>query len=150
MKKKALIIYISYSGNTKEVAELIRDEIQDEYEVDMNRICGDYPPLKEEYLLYDIVIFGSFTWGKGEVPLDVKNTIAEIGVKHPFTYVFGTGDTQFGGDDLFCMAADKLAVFFNSPLYPLKIEQSPRGSQEKLVKEWSNLVKRSYKDIGGM
>lgn len=50
--------------------------------------------------------------------------------------MFGTGETQFGGDELFCLAAVKLARFYDSKWQPLKIEQSPRGSQETRVKEW--------------
>jgi flavodoxin I len=55
-------------------------------------------------------------------------------------FIFGTGDTQFGGDTLFCKAANKLAKFYASPFPLLKIEQSPRGPQEKIVMRWTEGV----------
>lgn len=89
---------------------------------------------------YDALFVGSFTWGKGETPDIVKDFVYEIGYKPPVVFVFGTGDTQFGGDTLFCHAAEKLAKFYQSAYPPLKIEQSPRGTQEELVKNWTEGV----------
>ena len=86
--------------------------------------------------MYDLIFIGTFTWAKGALPIEVKDFVWEIGYKPKNIAVFGTGDTQFGGDELFCLAAVKLARFYNSRWEPLKIEQSPRGSQEKIVKKW--------------
>ncbi len=80
---------------------------------------------------YDYIFFGTFTWDKGSTPDEVKDFVLEIGYKPNNVAVFGSGDTQFGGDDLFCNAVDKLAKFYNSKWAGLKIEQSPRGSQEE-------------------
>lgn len=85
-------------------------------------------------------MIGTFTWGKGATPDDVKDFVYEIGYKPPNVFIFGTGDTQFGGDTLFCHATDKLAKFYQSSYEPLKIEQSPRGSQETKVMEWTEGV----------
>lgn len=60
----------------------------------------------------------------------------EVGYKPGNMVIFGTGDTQFGGDDLFCRAADKLARFYESSFPVLKVEQSPRGSQENKIEQW--------------
>jgi len=60
----------------------------------------------------------------------------EVGYKPNNIAVFGTGDTQFGGDELYCKAAEKLATFYGSRWEALKIEQSPRGSQEVLINQW--------------
>lgn len=133
-----LIAYASWSGNTEEVAELIAHQLQrDGVEVDTHRIgFGPLPDVSA----YDAFCIGSFTWEKGATPDEVKDFVADIGYKPEPAYVFGTGDTQFGGDDLFCLAAEKLARFYHSPFEPLKIEQSPRGVQEQLVMNWTKGV----------
>lgn len=133
-----LIAYASWSGNTAEVAEMIEEMlIKQGVLVTSFRIGGDVLPDPNQY---DAMIIGSFTWGKGETPAEVKDFVADIGYKPPVVYVFGTGDTQFGGDDLFCNAAVKLARFYNSAIQPLRIEQSPRGKQEAEVINWTKGV----------
>lgn len=141
---KVAICYASYSGNTQEVAELISGYLVEKgHEVTLYRIDGRTPP--PSLLDFDIIFIGTFTWGKGETPHIVKNWIADVGYKPSNVFVFGTGDTQFGGDELFCKATDKLAKFYNSELPPLKIEQSPRGAQENKVREWTKGVLRIEK-----
>lgn len=132
---KFLIAYATYSGNTKEAAELIADRLQKEgHDVRLHWIGGEPTP---DVSLYDVLILGSFTWAEGSVPEEVKDFILDVGYKPQNTFVFGTGDTQFGGDALFCRAAVKLARFYESPLPPLKIEQSARGEQESAVRDWA-------------
>lgn len=133
--RNALIVYASLSGNTKEVAELITMELTSAGIGVTEHWIGDgaAPPDPADY---DAMWIGSYTWGKGATPHEVKDFAADLGYKPKPVYVFGTGDTQFGGDDLFCAAADKLAKFYESPAAPLKIEQSPRGAQESLVRKW--------------
>lgn len=139
--KSALIVYASLSGNTQEVAEIIAEELTGVgVEVTKYRIGGvgscPHPAA------YDAMFIGSYTWARGTTPDEVKDFVANLGYKPAPVYVFGTGDTQFGGDDLFCAAAIKLARFYNSPAAPLKIEQSPRGVQENKVREWVREVLR--------
>ena len=139
-----LIAYGSWSGNTKEVAELIEGHLTEAgIDVTLYRI-GVGEPIPD-VRSFDAFMIGTFTWGKGVTPSLVKNFIADVGFKPPLVYVFGTGDTQFGGDELFCSAAVKLAHFYHSPLEPLRIEQSPRGSQEEIVKEWAEKVITHYR-----
>ena len=135
---RILICYASFSGNTKEVAELIEKRLLEErIDVLVYRIGSGAIP---DPSLFDSMIIGSFTWAKGQTPDDVKDFVYEVGYKPPRVFVFGTGDTQFGGDTLFCNAANKLAKFYHSPYKPLKIEQSPRGSQESTVIRWTEGV----------
>src|SRR5690606_41859260 len=91
---------------------------------------------------YDAMFIGTYTWDLGVTPDEIKDFVADIGYKPEPVYVFGTGDTQFGGDELFCKAADKLARFYDSNIVPLKIEQSPRGTQETKVCEWVRSILR--------
>lgn len=131
---KAIICYLSYSGNTEEVAELLKVQLEaSNANIDMYSIgYGIIPNLIE----YDLIFLGTFTWDQGSTPEEMKDFAKEVGDKLGNVYIFGTGDTQFGGDDLFCKAVDKLVRFYNSSYPGLKIEQSPRGSQEKLVSKW--------------
>lgn len=134
-----LIAYASWSGNTQEVAELIEGTLTSNgIAVTTYRIGGGIAI--PDPRLFDAMLIGSFTWDKGATPDEVKDFVADIGYKPDNVYVFGTGDTQFGGDTLFCHAAVKLARFYNSAYEPLRIEQSPRGVQEKKVIEWSKGV----------
>lgn len=135
---------MSYSGNTEEVAELIA-EAMEIHRVDVTKynIGRDYemPDIKS----YDLIVLGTFTWAGGSTPDEVKDFVADIGYKPPHVAIFGTGDTQFGGDKTFCLAATKLVKFYNSMWKELKIEQSPRGTQENLVREWTINIVQSYK-----
>lgn len=136
---KCLIAYLSYSGNTKEIAEKIRKEvIKHDFHVDMHEIGIDKRVEKIE--AYDYIFLGTFTWDEGRTPDEIKDFILEIGYKPDNVAVFGSGDTQFGGDDLFCRAVDHLVTFFESKWEGLKIEQSPRGTQEKLITKWVERV----------
>ena len=137
-----LIAYATWSGNTEEVAELI-EEVFLKSDIDVTRYrigTGPIPNVNE----FDALIIGSFTWDKGATPDEVKDFVADVGYKPANVYVFGTGDTQFGGDALFCSAAVKLARFYESKYAPLKIEQSPRGTQETDVINWTEGVVKQW------
>lgn len=128
---KIAIAYLSYSGNTQEVAELMEARlIARGYSVDMHRIGIDAPIDPSGY---DIVFLGTFTWENGRTPDEVKDFILEIGYKPQNIAVFGTGDTQF---EYYCGAVDRLVTFFQSKWSGLKVEQSPRGSQEQYIDYW--------------
>lgn len=140
--KKVLITYHSFSGNTKEVAEMVGQLLESKGE----GVSVEYyaiPRHRQSAVIdldgFDAVLVGSFTWGKGEVPDGVKKFYIDHiePLRATRIFYYGTGDTQFGGDDLFCSALDVLnsKVASNFPI--LKIEQSPRGSQEKTVADWT-------------
>ena len=77
----------------------------------------------------------------------MKDFVLEVGYKPDNVALFGTGDTQFGGDDLFCRAVDKLATFYHSKWDGLKIEQSPRGYQEIRIDQWMEGVLQDVKSF---
>lgn len=140
-----LIVYASWSGNTQEVAEMIEETLV-KYDIDVTsyRIGGGVLPSPRDY---DAMLIGSFTWDKGSTPDEVKDFVADIGYKPENVYVFGTGDTQFGGDALFCQAAVKLARFYASDYAPLRVEQSPRGTQAKEVVKWTEGVIQHWTNL---
>lgn len=131
---KILIAYLSYSGNTQEIAEIIEKVVRkDDVQVDKHRIEVD--PLVD-VSEYDYIFLGTFTWDLGSTPDEVKDFVLDVGYKPENMAIFGSGDTQFGGEDLFCRAVDRLVKFYNSRWNGLKIEQSPRGSQEEAIEKW--------------
>lgn len=147
---KVLITYNSYSGNTEEVAEILQQDIEGRgIKVDMHQMEIDMPIYDVDE--YDIVLLGTFTWDRGNTPDEVKDFILDLGYKPETVAVFGTGDTQFGGDALYCNAVSKLEKFFSSRWEGLKVEQSPRGTQESLVKSWVEIVmndlEKEYKEV---
>lgn len=138
-KLNVLIAFESMSGNTMEVAEIIeRIAQEDGHNVTKHRIGSktSFPVVSD----YDVFILGTYTWGKGMTPKRTKSFVAQVGYKPETVYVFGTGDTQFGGSELFCAAATKLGKFYNTPYPVLKIEQSPRGTQEEMTVDWAKGV----------
>lgn len=131
---RILIAYLSYSGNTEEIAQYIEEKMnRDGMQVDMHEIGIDLVP---NVSVYDYIFLGTFTWELGATPDEIKDFVLEVGYKPSQVAVFGSGDTQFGGDDLFCKAVDKLAEFYRSKWEGLKIEQSPRGYQEMKIDAW--------------
>lgn len=140
-----LVAYHSFSGNTEEMAEMIQDRLEflgcrpEVYEIGRGAY---FPDLSH----YDVVMLGTFTWDLGGTPADVKDFVADVGYKPNHIAVFGSGDTQFGGDELFCLAVTKLTRFYNSPWEGLKIEQSPRGSQERKVTSWVDGIVESERN----
>ncbi|HLR70870.1 MAG TPA: flavodoxin [Pseudogracilibacillus sp.] len=136
---RCLIAYLSYSGNTEEIAQYIEGKLRiNGFQVDMHEIGIDLPV--EDVSDYDFIFLGTFTWDMGSTPDEVKDFVLEVGYKPNNIAVFGSGDTQFGGDTLFCKAVDKLVTFYNSKWDGLKIEQSPRGHQEKYIQAWLERV----------
>lgn len=142
---RVAVLYASYSGNTEEVAELIYDaSVKKSAETKIIEITEISEVVDLDQ--FDLIFFGTFTWDRGGTPDFVKDFIADVGYKPDNIAVFGTGDTQFGGDEIYCGAVKKLHRFYNSKWTPLMIEQSPRGSQERKVTEWAYNVIESRKE----
>jgi flavodoxin I len=142
---KSAIVFTSISGNTEEVAELISETIKTNGgECDLFR-AGRFAA---NLSLYNIVLFGSYTWGDGKLPLDMRNQLRllliENETKIQRAATFGTGDTNY---HFYCRAVDEMRyhlINHNVEVIGdgLKIEQSCRGTQEHLVKSWTeNIIK---------
>lgn len=124
------IVYASLSGNTEEVAQALYETLSPRMDVDLlpvRQINAD------TCLDHDHVFFGSYTWGDGKLPAEMRKALRFLlkDSDHPFTSasVFGTGDKQFVK---YCRAVDEIAHHLkvhgrhlSAP--SLKIEQSPRN-----------------------
>src|SRR5699024_3198546 len=131
---RILIAYLTYSGNTEEIDQHIENRmVRDGTTVDMYEIGINLVPDMQQY---DYIFIGMFTLNYGAIPDEVKEFILEVGYKPESIAIFGSGDTKFGGEDVYCKAVDKLVTFYESKWDGLKIEQSPRGSQEACIDQW--------------
>lgn len=141
---RILILYATFSGNTEEVAEIISDYLKEYgHEVVLSR------NIPEDFESFDLLLLGTFNWGKGRVPDVMKRMVAEIGPKHDNVAIFGSGDSQFG--KYYGMAIKNLANYYSSKYPALVVEQSPRGYadegvQLRKINEWVQEVLRIAKN----
>jgi flavodoxin I len=142
---KALILYASASAtkNTKEIARLIFEEMQASgIETDCFSI-REFDEL-EAIKSYDIVVVGTYSWGNGRIPRQMRR-LAEYFEENPdktlVTGVFGSGDTfypKFCGavDEFKALLADKtnLAVTLKVELFPQERDIAKMGKFVELLK----------------
>lgn len=125
-KKKVALVYASVTGNTEAAAEILKTIASENgLEVDMWRV-EDFP--FAELSRCDIVLVGTYTWGSGEIPREMRGlfeAFEKLGRKELVTAVFGTGDSFFAE---FCGAVNR----FRDMLYvhtdlaaTLKVELAP-------------------------
>ncbi|BES64657.1 flavodoxin [Gottschalkiaceae bacterium SANA] len=103
--KKVTIIYGSTTGNTESVANLIQSSLTD-YETTISDVVNASNEMVKEA---DLVIYGSSTWGYGELQDDFfeyhdKKMTSEL-LSGKEVAVFGCGDQDSFGD-VFCHATD--------------------------------------------
>lgn len=137
--RKAVVVYVSYSGNTEEIAIHIGKQLKEKgLEVDVFDVT--YLSLSIDVTAYDVIFLGAFTWDYGSVPDELEDFLYRTSIEHEHVAIFGSGDTQFGGEPLYCKAVDTLRLRLNSKFPGLKIEQSPRGRQLKRINKWLERV----------
>jgi predicted ribonucleotide reductase-associated flavodoxin len=131
---KALIVYTSLSGNTKDLAELINyNLVRCGFNVHVSSAKEMHSPQG-----YDVVFIGSYTWGDGDLPVTIrkylKRFLIESRVEFPVSVAFGTGETQFGLNN-YCRAVDEIKHHLSKNtrvLSTLKIEQNPIGKEDQV------------------
>ena len=142
---KILLAVASLSGNTRDVARMIRARCEehglslDWVETDMQTLATASLSLDQ----YDLFMLGTWTSSGGRTPAEMKRFIIElvemIG-KPPRVAVFGTGETQWG-EEYYCGAVHRVAQFFASPFACLTIEQMPHGVKDaQTIATWTDQV----------
>lgn len=124
---KIAVVYSSKTGNTEELADLICGLfLQKKVEVSLYRI-EHFPML--DINRFDGIVIGTYTWGNGEIPLEMMELYRAFetqAVKGIVTGVIGTGDS---GYPAFCGAVDEFRnmLFVHTQLtVTLKIEVTPQ------------------------
>lgn len=141
-----LLAFASLSGNTREVAALIRARCEALghrvawLDVDAGDVAaalaGEAPAL---------CLLGAWTDNAGRTPAEMKDCVAALRDRFdlplPFPVaVFGTGETQWG-EEYYCGAAHRLARFFSAPYPVLEIEQMPHGAEDtRTIHQWTDTV----------
>lgn len=127
MNCKLAIVYSSVTGNTGEVASILYQASKLNFnDVSLYHI-NKFPMINLEE--FDAIIIGTYTWGNGEIPMEmlaVYKAFEHVNKKNLVTGVFGTGDSFY---PYFCGAVDE----FKNMLYvhttlaaTLKIELMPQ------------------------
>lgn len=135
----AVLVYASMSGNTELMATYIAEGMKEKgIQLDVKE-CFEIDP--EELVQYDGIIFGSYTWGDGELPdefLDFYDELDHLDFHCKKSAVFGSGSTlysNYGGavDLLAGKLKERGADIICSPL---KIELTPNEKDELICKEF--------------
>ena len=122
---RILIAFTSLSGNTRDVARLVRERCRARghavswIETGIDELSAAGPDPR-----HDLYLFGAWSDNGGRTPAEMKRFIAQLvqAVGKPRQVaVFGTGETQWGQE--FTAAPCVIAAFFDSPHPRLEIEQ---------------------------
>ncbi|WP_374721032.1 flavodoxin [Peribacillus tepidiphilus] len=130
---KVFIGYVSMSGNTEDIAQLLLHQFQGfGCDVDIEELDTlEVETLKD----YDLNLIGAYTWGDGDLPYEAEEFFEDldhIDLHDTFAACFGSGDRAY---PQFCAAVDILAeklevrgasVFDKR----LKMELSPETDEE--------------------
>ncbi|TYS25257.1 flavodoxin [Bacillus subtilis] len=130
---KALITYASMSGNTEDIAAIIKETLQ-EYELDIDCVQIDDADVSA-LTSYDYVLIGTYTWGDGDLPYEAEDFFEEVkqlqlnGLK---TACFGSGDYSY---PKFCEAVNLFSDMLQeagAAVYQetLKIELAPETDED--------------------
>lgn len=139
---KVNLVYASLSGNTERVADFIEEELL-ECGHTVNRINTSYDKNFIDAIQSDsIIVFGTYTWGDGALPGETRRFLKDLfqSGKTGKVAVFGTGEKQFKH---YCRAIRESAYHFsknnwNVYEWKLQIEQRPKDSEIKDIKQWTN------------
>ena len=118
--KSVIIIYGSTIGNTKQVAEKITEVLKKQFSEVLLKNVRDasVTDLKD----YDLILFGSSTWGDGELQYDFvefEENLQNIILDGKKVAIFGTGMSTY---PIFCGAVDIL-------------EETAKNSKAEIVAE---------------
>ena len=104
MAKKAIVIFGSSTGNTELLAGVVEKGFkEDSFEVTTKNVAEVNPAQLRDY---DLIAFGSSTWGDGELQADFIDFYEQLSadiLKEKKVCVFGPGDSSY---EQFCKAID--------------------------------------------
>lgn len=147
--KKILILYISTTGNTEQIAELLKEAIDEtQFEIIMENF--DFTEVDSlDLLQYDGILFGTHTYDDGDLPFETELFLDKLLTLHLDNIVvgiFGSGDTSYS---YFCEAVETMKDEFElrkaSVLdYTVKIDLYPETDKDfSSIKELANLFQNA-------
>lgn len=92
---RIFIGFASMSGNTEEMADLIKERLEGDHDIHLEEI----EEIEPDFLAgFDAVLLGSYTWNDGDLPYEVEDfyeDLEDIDLKGKGIAVFGSGDTSY-------------------------------------------------------
>lgn len=147
---EALIIYTSLTGNTEACAEIVSAQLEEHgIDVTMEDVMLSEP---EDFLDYDIVLVGSYTYGvDGVLPDEMEEfheELAELDLSGKVYGVFGSGDDFY---PVFCSAVDDFEEQFEKAGAVkggtgVKVNLYPEEEDEELLKKLADDIVAKYKN----
>ncbi|UDQ97855.1 flavodoxin [Lentisphaerota bacterium WC36G] len=121
---KALIIFGSTTSNTATAAEKISTSLNNK-NIETKLLNATEVISQDDFANFDLILFGSSTWGLGELQDDWFNInfLKDLNLDRKYIAFFGTGD-QHGFSDTFI---DALGILYNDV----------KDSGATLVGKWS-------------
>lgn len=139
MTKKVMIAYTSMTGNTEMMAAAIAEGIKGEgIEVEVKDLFNVFP---DDLVQYDGLLFGSYTYGEGELPdevIDFYEELNTVDLSHVKSAVFGSCSSDYPH---YGRAVDLLIEKLKecgSELIaePLKIDETPNQEEQIMCKKF--------------
>ncbi|KLK98543.1 flavodoxin [Bacillus pumilus] len=130
---KALIAFASMSGNTEDMAAILKQTLEGKG-IDTEMMEFD-DTNAEDLSSYDYVFIGSYTWGDGDLPYEAEDFYEEVSsleLSHIKAAVFGSGDYSY---PKFCEAVHTFHDMLKSTgasVFPetLKMELAPDTDED--------------------
>ncbi|WP_428911520.1 flavodoxin domain-containing protein [Niallia sp. Krafla_26] len=129
---KIALVYASKTGNTEELVNVLYQLfLKQAVDVNIFKICEFS---LESLPTYDGIIVGTYTWGDGEVPIEMVplyQAFENQDIHYQTTGIVGTGDCFYPH---FCGAVDRfrdMLYVHTSLAVTLKVELSPQASDRE-------------------
>ncbi|RSL30156.1 flavodoxin [Salibacterium salarium] len=144
---QVLLAFVSMSGNTEEIADLIEDQF-DETNITLTRKDIDMDDLEAEALEdYEGILIGTYTWGEGDLPFELEDfydDLDDVDLNGKAAAVFGSCDSSYVeyGKAIDTMSAKLKQQGVTVVLDNLKIELDPEGEDVNRCEEFAqNFIK---------
>ncbi|MDZ5783232.1 flavodoxin [Marinococcus luteus] len=143
--KSILMIYASMSGNTEEIADILENELQ-KFDIQLTREQFDIEEPDPLHLkMYDGVLFGTYTWGDGDLPYEVEDYYEEmenVTLESLKVGLFGSCDSMYPkyGEALDIMRDQFQKQGAQIVAVPLKVELDPEAEDARAARELAHTL----------
>lgn len=140
----ALVVYASFTGTTKGIAELLVEALQVHQVEVLLKVCTEVYP--KEFLDYDLCVVATYTYGSdGALPEEAEDffyDLQDVNLKGKIYGVLGSGDLIY---DKFCPSVDDFDQQFAKTratrgAEPLKINLAPDAEDKERIKRFAKTL----------
>lgn len=136
------LIYASMTGNTEEIAKIISDQVE-KLALDVKTFHIEFDDIMALDLKdYDAILFGTYTWGDGDLPFEVEDfydDLADEDLTGKVVGLFGSCDSYYPsyGAAIETMAQQFKAVGADVVEPLLKIELAPGPEDTERIQQFT-------------